>query len=115
LVFVAPPSLATKARIFSGPHFNDRVLSSSYLPSGTVVGLIPGGIASGYQGQVDVETSIGALVDTPLQIAIPGSPPTIAAPVTSGFQTYLVIIKVRVRMAWCIQPACVATVSGASW
>jgi hypothetical protein len=119
LIFVMTPALATKARVFAGPHFDDKIFSSSYLPDGTVIGIIPGGIASGYQGQVDVETAIAATLHTedtaPLPIGTPGSPPTVAAPTLSAFQAYLVIVKVRARMAWAVQPACVATVTGATW
>jgi hypothetical protein len=115
LVFIMTPSLATKARIFAGPHFDDKIFSSSYLPDGTVIGLIPGGIASGYQGQVDVETSLAAVVHmedaSPQAIGTPGSPNVVAAPTASAWQAYLIVVKVRARMAWAVQPACVATVS----
>jgi hypothetical protein len=119
LVFIMTPSLATKARIFAGPHFDDKIFSSSYLPDGTVIGLIPGGVASGYQGQVDVETSLAAVVHledaTPQAIGTPGSPNVVAAPTASAWQAYLIVVKVRARMAWAVQPACVATVTGAAW
>jgi hypothetical protein len=119
LIFVMTPSLATKARIYAGPHFNDAIFSSSYLPDGTIVGLIPAGIASGYQGQVAIETSLATPVvmdDTaPPAIGTPGSPNVVGAPTVSAWQAYLVVVKVMARMAWAVQPACVATVSGGDW
>jgi hypothetical protein len=95
------------------------VFSSAYLASGTLIGVVPGGLASGYQGQVNLETSIAATVHledtTPLAIGTPGAPPTVAAPTASAFQAYLVVVKVRARMAWAVQPAAVALVTGAAW
>jgi hypothetical protein len=93
--------------------------AESHLPGGTLIGIVPRGLASGYQGQVDVETSIAATVhleDTaPLPIGTPGSPPTVAAPTASAFQTYSIVVKVRARCAWCVQPGAVAAVTGATW
>jgi hypothetical protein len=119
MVIIATPKLGTQVRFFGGVHYDDKVFSSAYLPDGTLIGVVPAGLASGYQGQVDVETGIGAVIhseDTaPLQIVTPGSPPTVAAPTLSAFQAYLVVVKVRARMAWTVQPNCVALVTGAAW
>ena len=116
---MATPKLATQVRFFGGPHYDDRVFSSAYLPSGTLIGIVPAGLASGYQGQVDLETSLGAVLHTedtaPLPIGTPGSPPTVAAPTLSAFQAYLIVVKVRARMAWCVQPGAVALVMGCAW
>jgi hypothetical protein len=119
MVLVGTPSLATKARIFSGPHYNDAIFSSSYLPNGTLIGVVPGGLASGYQDQVDLETSLAATIvmddaSSP-PIGTPGSPPVVGAPTLSAFQSYMVIVKARARMAWCVQPGAVAVVEGADW
>jgi hypothetical protein len=119
MVIVTTPALATKIHVLAGPHYDDKVFSSAYIPSGQLIGIVPAGLASGYQGQVDLETSLGAVVhmeDTnPLPIGTPGSPNTVAAPTVSAFQAYLVVIKVRARMAWPVQPGAVAVVTGASW
>jgi hypothetical protein len=120
MVLIGTPELATKARIYSGPHYNDAIFSSAYLPSGTLIGIVPAGLASGYQGQVDLETSLGATIvaddsATPPQIGTPGSPPVVGAPTLSAFQAYLIVVKVRARMAWCVQPGAVALVTGAAW
>jgi hypothetical protein len=119
MVIIATPALATKARILSGPHYDDKIFSSSYLPTGTLIGIVPQGLASGYQGQVDIETGIGAIVmddtATPPQIGSPGSPPVVGAPTLSAWQAYLIVVKVRARMAWTVQPNCVALVTGATW
>ena len=54
-------------------------------------------------------------IDVPTLIGTPGTPPTVAAPTASAFQAYLVVVKVRARMAWCVQPGAVAVVTGAAW
>jgi hypothetical protein len=119
MVIITTPSLATKVRIYAGPHYDDKVFSSAYIQSGQVIGVVPQGLASGYQGQVSLETSLAAALamdDTaPPQIGTPGSPNVVAAPTLSAFQAYLIVVKVRARMAWTVQPSCVALVTGASW
>jgi hypothetical protein len=119
MVIIATPSLATKVRFFGGPHYDDKVFSSSYLSNGQLIGVIPSAVASGYAGVVDLETSLGALVHledtTPAPIGTPGSPNVVAAPAMSSFQSYVIVVKVRARAAWAIQPGGIATVSGAIW
>jgi hypothetical protein len=119
MIIVTTASLGTKIRVLAGPHFADAVLTSAYIPAGTVIGVIPQGLAAGYSGIAEIETSIAAPVHmedtTPLPIGTPGSPPTVAAPSLSAFQSGLILIKVRGRCAWCVQPGAVAVVTGADW
>ena len=96
-----------------------RGLTSAYIPAGTVIGVIPQGLAAGYAGIAEIETSTAATVHvedaTPLPIGTPGSPPTVAAPTLSAFQSGLIVIKVRGRVAWCVQPGSISVITGASW
>jgi hypothetical protein len=119
MVIIGTPKLATQVRFFAGVHYDDKVFSSAYLPDGTLIGVVPQGLASGYQGQVDLETSIGATLvmdDTaPPAVGTPGTPPVVGAPTLSAFQAYLIVVKVRARMAWAVQPGAVALVTGAAW
>jgi hypothetical protein len=119
LIIITTASLGTKIRVLAGPHFADAVLTSAYIPAGTVIGVIPQGLATGYSGVAEIETSTAAAVHmedtTPLPIGTPGSPPTVAAPALSAFQSGLIVIKVRGRCAWCVQPGAVALVTGAAW
>jgi hypothetical protein len=112
-------TLGTKIRVLAGPHFADAVLTSAYIPAGWVAGVIPQGLAAGYAGIAQIETSTAATVHmedtTPLAIGAPGSPPTVAAPTLSAFQSGLIVIKVRGRCAWCVQPGAVSLVTGAAW
>jgi hypothetical protein len=119
MVIIGTPKLATQVRFFGGVHYDDKVFSSAYLPDGTLIGIVPAGLASGYQGQVDLETSLAATIvadDTsPAAIGTPGTPPVVGAPTLSAFQAYLIVVKVRARMAWTVQPSCVALVTGCAW
>jgi hypothetical protein len=103
----------------AGPKFQDAVLSSAYVPAGTVIAITPKGLAAGYAGIAEIETSTAATVvmdDTnPAPIGTPGTPPVVGAPALSAFQSGLIVIKVRGRCAWCVQPGAVAVVTGAAW
>jgi hypothetical protein len=115
MVVVTTPDLATKLRVLASPKFTNTILSSAYLASGAVIGIAPRGLAVGYVGNVEVEPSSAAAIhfDTaPLPISAPGS---LAAPVESAFQQNLIILKIRARCAWCVQPGAVAMVEGAGW
>jgi hypothetical protein len=117
LAFVTTPSLAMKIQVLAGPKFQDRVFSSSSLTTGTVIGIAPQGLATGYSGAVEVETSIQSSVHmesvTPLPIV--GGTGTVASPDISAFQQNLIFLKVRAWLAWAIQTGAVAAVSGADW
>jgi hypothetical protein len=119
LTIITSANLGTKLRVLAGPHFNDRILTSAYIPAGMVVGVIPEGLAVGYAGIAEIETSTAATVvmdDTaPPALGTPGSPPVVGAPSLSSFQSGLILIKVRGRCAWCVQSGSVAVITGASW
>jgi hypothetical protein len=52
---------------------------------------------------------------TPLPIGTVGTPNIVAAPVHSAFQEYLILVKLRGRMAWAIQPNAVCFMTGVAW
>jgi hypothetical protein len=119
LIFVTTASIATKIRTLAGPFFQDVVMSSAAIPDGQIIAIVPQALATGYSGQVQVETSITAPLHfesaTPLPIATVGTPNVVAAPVHSAFQEYLILVKVRGRMAWTVQPNAVAYMTGVAW
>ena len=100
-------------------HFQDVALSSAAIPDGEIIAIVPQGLATGYSGEVQVESSIAAPLHfesaTPLPIASVGTPNTVAAPVHSAFQEYLILVKIRGRMRWCVQPNAVAYMTGVAW
>jgi hypothetical protein len=119
LIYVTTAAIATKIRTLAGPFFADVVMSSSAIPDGEIIAVIPEALGVGYAGEVQVETSIMAPLHfesaTPLPIASVGSPNTIAAPVHSAFQEYLVLVKLRGRMCWACQPNAICYMTGVQW
>jgi hypothetical protein len=119
LIFITTAAIATKIRTLAGPFFQDVVLSSAAIPDGEIIAIVPQGLATGYSGEVQIETSIGATLHfesaTPLPIGTVGSPPTVAAPTHSAFQDYLVLVKLRGRMTWAVQPNAVCYMTGVAW
>jgi hypothetical protein len=116
-VFITTAALATKIRILASPKFADAVLSSSSLAAGTVIGLVPRGLAVGYSGAVSVESSTESVVHmedtTPLPL-VSGSG-TLAAPQRSAWQTDTTILKIRGDVAWTMHPGAIAQITGAAW
>jgi hypothetical protein len=119
LIFVTTAAIATKIRTLAGPFFQDVVLSSAVIPDGEIIAIVPQGLATGYSGEVQVETSIVAPLHfesaTPLPIGTVGSPNVVAAPTHSAFQEYLLLVKIRGRMAWAVQPNAVCYMTGVAW
>jgi hypothetical protein len=76
LIFVTTAAIATKIRTLAGPFFQDVVLSSAAIPDGEIIAIVPQGLATGYSGEVQVETSIAATLHfesaTPLPIGVSG-------------------------------------------
>jgi hypothetical protein len=119
LIYVTTANIATKIRTLAGPFFADVVMSSAAIPDGWIIAIIPQALATGYSGEVQVETSIAAPLHfesaTPLPIGTVGSPNVVAAPVHSAFQEYLIMVKIRGRMAWAVQPNAVCYMTGVAW
>jgi hypothetical protein len=119
LIYVTTAAIATKIRTLAGPFFADVVMSSAAIPDGEIIAIIPQSLATGFAGEVQVETSIAAPLHfesaTPLPIGTVGTPNVVAAPTHSAFQEYLILVKLRGRMAWAVQPNAVCYMTGVAW
>jgi hypothetical protein len=119
LIFITTAKIATQIRSLVGPYFQDDVLSSAAIPDGEIIAVIPRAIATGYAGEVQIETSVAATLHfesaTPLPIGSVGSPNTVAAPTHSGWQENLVLVKLRGRMTWAVQQNAVCYMTGIQW
>jgi hypothetical protein len=119
LVLVASWKQALKLRLLAGSRFDTVIIGTSALADRTVVGVAPGGVGFGYNGTPEVTTSREATIHyesaTPLAIGTAGTPPTIAAPTRSAFQTDTLILKVRARCAWAKIPGSVQVVTNTNW
>lgn len=95
------------------------VLASPMVNSTDLLAVATDALAVAIAPEIAIETSKGALIhqeDTaPLAIASPGSPPTIAAPVRSLFQTDSVGLKLRLPVTWTKRHAAAVAWLTTSW
>src|SRR5262249_50312604 len=120
LILIAHPVEAWNLLMLRGfERLVPPVLQSPAIPRGTVIGVVPEAIASGYDGDPQVEVSKQATDfedTTPLAIGTPGSPPTVAAPTRSLLQQELTGVKVRMRCAWAsLQPGAAQFLQSVNW
>jgi hypothetical protein len=120
MILVAAPQQAVALKLMVGQKFDNQVFGTTALADGTVVGFAPGAVAAAFDGAPQIEASKEAVVHfedtTPLAIATPGSPNTIAAPVRSAFQQDMLIIRVRAKATWAvIAPGGVQTIANVKW
>jgi hypothetical protein len=124
VVFVCHPSQAIALRALASPAFSYEVFSTTAVAAGTVIGLAPDAIASGYSGlpQIDVSKDATAHFEdtTPLAIGVAGSPNVVSAPVRSAWQQNLLMLRLRLNCAWAslvpgTTTGAVAVVTGATW
>jgi hypothetical protein len=119
MVIVTNPRQAVKLRLLAGPAFTYPVLGTSAVAVGTVVGIAPAGVASGFDGAPQIEASKESVIhydSAPAQIGTPGTPAVVAAPTRSAWQTDTKSLKVRTKCAWSVvHPGAVAQVTGATW
>ncbi len=117
MVIVTTPALAVKIRALASPKLTNAIMSSSMLSAGSVIAIVPQGLATGYDGAVTVEASTEAVVHfenaTPLPIV--DNSGVAASPSFAAFQQDLTILKIRGNAAWAAQPGAVAQVTGAAW
>jgi hypothetical protein len=100
-------------------EFGSAVFTSSVIPPGTVIAIAINALVSIF-GVPSFETSTQATLHlegtTPLQIGTPGSPPTVAAPTQSMFQSANIGIKLYQPVTWALRsPTAVAVVAGTKW
>ena len=119
MVIVANPRQAVKLRLLAGPAFSYPILGTAAVASGTVIGIAPAGVASGFDGAPQFEASTESTIhfdSAPAAIGTPGSPATVGAPTRSAWQTDVQMLKVRTKCAWSVvHPGAVAQITGATW
>lgn len=94
------------------------VLMSAALPAGTVIGVVPAALATVVEVP-RIETSPGATLhmDTaPTNVSAPGSPPHVAAPTISMYQTDSVSLRFILNATWMLRsPSGVAYTENVAW
>lgn len=119
VIFVASIGQALALQLRTYGNFRPSVITSSVLANGTVIALAVNALVSIF-GVPTFETSTQATVHmegtTPLQIGTPGSPPTVAAPTQSLFQSANIGIKLNQPVTWALRsPTAVAVINGTAW
>jgi hypothetical protein len=92
-------------------------LMSLAVPAKTIIAFAPSGVASGYQGPPEIDTSKEAVLH--FEGASPGeivsSPGVSAAPSKSIFQSCLIAVRVRAEAAWAAAPGAVQFAQNVNW
>jgi len=118
LAVVAAPAQAIALAMLA-PASSVPVFASAALPSGTVGMLDVAALATSFAPLPRLEASTESVIhesDTPLEIASPGSPATVAAPGRSLWQTDSVNLRCIWPATWAVRdPGLVAWIEDATW
>lgn len=127
LAYVAHPKQANAIKLRLGSFLSDdiQVWPTIGVAAGTVICLDPQAFVSGFSAELEIKVAAHTLVHmedtTPLPVGTPGTPPTVAAPLQSTFQTGTLAIKLVLQAAWGWRvptpgpPTPVSWLQGATW
>lgn len=100
-------------------NVNTTILASPAVPADRVIAVDPLSLTHGHDGSPEITTSIDATIhmsDSPTDIGIPGSPPTIAAPTINLLQVGMVSLRLLVDIGFVKRRSdCCAYLDGATW
>jgi len=117
-ILVAHPTQAVSLRLLAPQPFAHSIFSTVALPAGTVVAVVPEALATGYDGGFELFASKYADAhyedSNPQNIGTAGTPATVASPTRSAFQSDLILLKLRTRLAWAVRSGAVQYVT-ATW
>jgi hypothetical protein len=118
IAFVANPRQAIVLRLLASPSFGYTVIGCAALADGTIIGVAPDAVMSGYDGAPEIDVSKVATAQfentTPLPIVDGSSTP---APGTrSAWQTDTLFLRLRVKCCWGpLATGMVQVVNSTSW
>jgi hypothetical protein len=117
VVFVAPPRQWMTLKLRAGSNFDHEVLPSAGVASNTVIAIAPAGLYVGYDGTPSIEVSKEAIIhaeDSAPADIVDGAG-VLAAPTRSFFQSDVLGLKLRSKLAYAAAPGAVAYVEGITW
>jgi hypothetical protein len=116
IIFAGVPA-AIKLRLLSGPNFNYQIVATPALADDSILGVIPSGVYSGFEGTPTIETSREATVimeDANVEALSAGG--TVADSARSLFQTDSFALRIRQKCAWgSLVTGAVSLITGISW
>ncbi|MDE5461155.1 hypothetical protein [Bradyrhizobium sp. CSS354] len=118
VAFIAAPEQALALQTQPWPNFKHKVIEAKTLAAGTIIAIAPDGFVVAGEGVPVIETSKSTVLhmaEPAEQIATPGAPATIAAPVVSMFQTDSFALKCIARLTWSAAPGAVAWIDSVAW
>jgi hypothetical protein len=122
LAYVCAPSTALKLACLVAPQFHAEhdVLESAAVAKDMLIAIQPAALVTASWGAdvvVDVAKDATVIADTapPILITTPGSPPTLAVPTVSLWQSDEFAVRARGRCAWTARAGSVAYMSGITW
>jgi hypothetical protein len=108
---------AIKLRLQAGPRFDYPIIGTTALGDDSIVGIIPSGVYSGFEGTPSVETSREATVvmeDASVEALSAGG--TVADSARSLWQTDSFALWIRQKCAWgVLVSGAVSLITGVSW
>jgi hypothetical protein len=113
IIFVASPRQAFALKTHVRSPFPFEILTASSLPAGTVMAVAAKALVSAIDAtpRFDVSTEATPHMDTsPLPIGSVGTPPTVAAPTLSLWQTGAVGLRMIMEVSWGLRSS-----AGVSW
>jgi hypothetical protein len=119
IVFIAAPEQAATLKIWAGPQFDYPILASAALTAGTIIAIEAGSFVSAFDPVPNFNVATGPIIHmdtTPLAIGTAGSPPTVAAPSRSLWQTDCTGLRMILRCSWGLRATGqVAWISATTW
>ena len=117
-ILIAAPARATMLRLSGNDGVRSTaILASSALPADVLVAIAPNAVVSAtIDPQISVSFDTAVHQSDASDIGTPGSPPVVASPVFSLFQTGALAMKVRLMVAWARRDdRAVAWLSATNW
>ena len=109
IILVASPAQAVSLKMWMGGNPIYEVLASSGLAGGVVVAVASNALVSAVDPVPRIDVSRAAVLHmedvSPLQISAERTPPTVAAPVRSLFQTDTIALRLRLEVSWALRNA----------
>lgn len=119
IAYIAAPARAAMINLWASRELPYPVLSSPAVAAADLICVATDGLVSAVDAAPEIDTSNVAVLhidDAPLPISTPGTPPTVAAPTHSLWQSGMVGIRLRFGVSWALRsPKALAWLVATKW